>query len=1658
MRSRKRSCMLACASLAMPALMCAQVHHYEYVFPANHISVYDIDNGFALVKSTPVPFTSEPLGSVASAATGMLYLSHGSTSTSGGLLLKYDLVKDQVVWNRMYPFGIDSMAISPDGKTIYMPTGENNPGGLWEVIDATSGDVIGSIDSGGKGPHNTVITPDGRHVYMAGIGYPYLVEADAATHQILKRIGPVTGGPGVRPFTINGAETLAFMTVAGVVGFQVGDIATGKVLFTVPVDGFTCNCGSTAPSHGISLSPDETELYVIDDTHSYVHVFDITGLPGSAPTKVADIPLAHSPTSSGWLHHSRDGHYVYVGDSGDVIDTSTRAIVANLSNLNDTERDIEIDFQNGIPVWAMETRSSLGTVTGPPANVDSLTFHNDRQRTGWQPSETILTPQVVGSVNFGPIWNSPQFDKSGNLTPHAYASPLYVDRVTMSSGPYAGQTFSVVLAATSNDFVYAVNASFGPAQVPAGTILWSRSLGTPGGNTNSDLIPLGILGTPTVDTSVTPPRLYVVAVDHLAGHQAFALDITNGNILPGWPLAINNTSLSGINQNGLATFQPSNLVSQRGGLNLSPDGKILYVTFGGYVDSAPGWLVAIDTQLPAVVSAFSGAPSTVASADAGMWASSGVAIDNTGNVFSTTGNGSTNNETTPGYWGNSLLAWNPGVPFSLQGTYTPFNYCLMDSNDTDLAGGGAMLVPGLAATGTSTPNLVAFGGKQGNIYLVDRDHLPGGLALRPGCATDASLDLSLLPPDIQPQFGSRGPLNVFGPYSETSNDHDNGKARSTPAFWTGPDGTPYLLVTGSNKATIGSTESVPPGVYRLKIVTQPGQPAYLQVDGFENTLTLQTPGSPVITSNGSTNAIVWVLEANISRSKALNSASEPFLVALDALTLQKLYQSNSGDLFVGGKYNTPVIARGTVFVATDRIQAFGLKQVAPAQLLPAISSFTANPTGIASGKSATLSWATTGTVASLSIDQGVGTLTGTSKSVSPTTTTTYTLTASNSGGSATKTVTVTVAPLPPPVISAFTANPASLVSGKSVTLSWVTAGTVASLSIDQGVGTVTGTSKSVSPAITTTYTLTASNGGGSATQTATITVTPPPPPVISSFTANATSIVSGKSATLSWATTGTVASLSIDQGVGTVTGTSKSVSPITTTTYTLTASNGGGSATKTITVMVTMPSPPGLPVINSFSASPSQITAAQSSTLAWVLTGTVTSLTIDQGIGSVAGLSSKSVSPAANTTYTLTATNLVGSVTKSVTVQVALLPMAVVPFAMNACGPNVANFIAEVAAYTSGGNCTNIGSPSVVTTGVAKAAAPAVYQTKRTGQNGVGFTYTIPLPAPPVSGQLYTVRLHFADDLSTAAGQRVFNIAINGSVVLPNLDIFALTGQKMLALVKDVLDVTPNAKNQIVVQGLYAKSGQNPTINGMEVIPEPNGVYSPGSDTLFYLPLDGPTPIAPEACIVVGDPALVSITDRFGNASSAIHVGATGSPFDSFQIQCSNTKIASRANPSFTVGYWIRMSQLPNNGDCSIGCGYRTLTILSTNSDNGGCRKYVVTEIDNGGVPDGCQGGINGNIGQFLSTTSIVDSKWHNLLWVFDNLNKVLTLYIDGIQNGTAPLPDTPFSPSNTQYLAGAENGSFALNGDLDDFWIEAHAWSPAEVSAFLRQSTQDIR
>jgi hypothetical protein len=548
--------------------------------------------------------------------------------------------------------------------------------------------------------------------------------------------------------------------------------------------------------------------------------------------------------------------------------------------------------------------------SGAP-RIDVAMFHGDRARTGWNPLESELTPSTVAS-SFGWLWDSDPLDADGSAPPRVHATPLYFDDV----GP---QPFVVV--ATSNARVYAIAACSGAAR--AGTILWKTRLSTPLFIPNLDGgLPLGVLSTPVADLDASPPRLYVTSVDAAAGWELFALDLTNGATLPGWPLPLAPAPIESVDGNGPSVFEAPTDMAQRGALALSPSNEVVYVPFGSFADTAPGWMVAVDTRAIAVKASFAAARSTEHTSNGGIWGAGGAAVDELGGVWATAGNALAG--PTPGTWGETLLAWSPSL--ALAGTYTPFNHCQLDRADTDVGGATPVLLPSLDPTSTSTTELAAFGSKQGNVYLVDRSHLPGALDARPPCSTDSTTDGSLVPPGPQPQFGARGPLNVFGPYTEQYGNRDYAKMRTTLAYFEDEAGGRFLFAAGSTKAAADSTVSVPPSVVRLRVVTGAGTPAYLAVDASDPSLAFANPGSPVVTSNGNASPIIWVVDQDASRGASTldPNINNPVLHAVDGTTMQPIWQSPPDRVGVGGKYTSPTVAHGWVFVATDRLQAFGL--------------------------------------------------------------------------------------------------------------------------------------------------------------------------------------------------------------------------------------------------------------------------------------------------------------------------------------------------------------------------------------------------------------------------------------------------------------------------------------------------------------------------------------------------------------------------------------------------------------------------------------------------------------------------------------------------------------------------------------------------------------
>lgn len=309
------------------------------------ILVYDIDAGYKFIKRIPT-WTYAPgeaaenvKGIAASAKTSKLYVS------TIRRVACFDLLTEKKVWEKTYEGGADRLAISPDGKILYIPSLE---GPHWNVIDAATGEVITKITPNSHA-HNTIYGPDGSRVYLAGLGSPLLSVADTKTHTVVKQVGPFSNV--IRPFTINGSQTLCFVNVNDLLGFEVGDIKTGKMLFRVEVTGY--QKGPTkrhgCPSHGIALTPDEKELWVADAFNSSIHVFDATVMP---PKQKSSIKLRDQP---GWITFSIDGTRAYPS-TGDVIDASTKRIVATLEDETgkqvQSEKLLEVDFANGRPVRA----------------------------------------------------------------------------------------------------------------------------------------------------------------------------------------------------------------------------------------------------------------------------------------------------------------------------------------------------------------------------------------------------------------------------------------------------------------------------------------------------------------------------------------------------------------------------------------------------------------------------------------------------------------------------------------------------------------------------------------------------------------------------------------------------------------------------------------------------------------------------------------------------------------------------------------------------------------------------------------------------------------------------------------------------------------------------------------------------------------------------------------------------------------------------------------------------------------------------------------------------------------------------------------------------------------------------------------------------------
>lgn len=315
------------------------------------VLVFDINHGHQFVKriaAAGLGKDGKPMnvkGVCASAITQHLYVSTIETMEC------FDLQTDKLLWDKPYDGGCDRMSITPDGKKLFTPSFEKN---FWHVIDAVNGEVIARIPSE-KLAHNTIISRDGKEVYLADRGSRMVEVVDAATNELMRKVGPF--GNVVRPFTVNGKHTLGYMNVDGLLGFEIADLNSGKILHRVEVIGFEKGKVERhgCPSHGIGMTPDEKEVWVTDAHNKQLHIYDNTIMP---PKLVQSIAVRDEP---GWITFSLDGKLAYPS-TGDVIEVSSRKIIATLKDENgadvQSEKMVEIHFDGNSK--AIETGDQFG--------------------------------------------------------------------------------------------------------------------------------------------------------------------------------------------------------------------------------------------------------------------------------------------------------------------------------------------------------------------------------------------------------------------------------------------------------------------------------------------------------------------------------------------------------------------------------------------------------------------------------------------------------------------------------------------------------------------------------------------------------------------------------------------------------------------------------------------------------------------------------------------------------------------------------------------------------------------------------------------------------------------------------------------------------------------------------------------------------------------------------------------------------------------------------------------------------------------------------------------------------------------------------------------------------------------------------------------------
>jgi hypothetical protein len=547
-----------------------------------------------------------------------------------------------------------------------------------------------------------------------------------------------------------------------------------------------------------------------------------------------------------------------------------------------------------------------------------FTYHNDLSRDGANTQEYLLSSTTVTQSTFGKLFSCP-------VDGAIYTQPLWVPGVSIN-----GALHNVIYVATQHDSVYAFDADANPC-----VKLWQVSLLANGegpvvwndvGYCYGDIYPeVGVTGTPVIDPASS--TIYLIAASEIPGaqsgncslpagayfHRLHALDITNGSEKPNSPVTI-AAQVPGIgdgSSGGVVKFS-SQLHHNRSGLALSGDGTV-YVAFAAHEDAYPyhGWLLGYDaSNVQQQVSLFNTTPNGIfganGGADGGIWGGGGApAIDSGNAVFVATGNGIFDQGTGMSLqndYGDSVLSLSPpaalGGAMQVNGWFSPDDELSLEQTDADLGSGAPVLLPDQTA---GPMHLLVQLGKDGVIYLINRDS-----------------------------------MGFFNPNANqiVQTVQATGAFWGTPAFW---QNNLYFAGAGDSLKQF-AFDGVTPWQFNTSASSQTSQNF-----GFPDV-------SPSVSSQGSSNGVVWAIDAGLYGYASPNSgnpkpgycysAPNPVpaactgpavLHAYSATNLATEYwnssqaPSNRDQAGNAVKFVPPTIANGKVYVGTrTEIDVYGV--------------------------------------------------------------------------------------------------------------------------------------------------------------------------------------------------------------------------------------------------------------------------------------------------------------------------------------------------------------------------------------------------------------------------------------------------------------------------------------------------------------------------------------------------------------------------------------------------------------------------------------------------------------------------------------------------------------------------------------------------------------